>query len=163
MADYAFRLRRRGYGGRVGFNPRCWFELRPRFQRKTVRPIMAIISTAESAPTYGAKSRNRVIAMQIHNEVFSGSGFSSSIHRPTRPCKAASVGGLPRELRQSAIGTSVASKGRSGACLAVPAHDAVVGVDLPISVKSKLSMPKTEGCPGVCRCVLTEAENLSPF
>jgi hypothetical protein len=57
----------------------------------------------------------------------------------------------------------VASKGKSGACLAVPEHDAVVGVDLPVNVKSTLSMPKTEGCPAECRCVLTKAENLSPF
>ena len=51
---------------------------------------------------------------------------------------AASLGGLC----QSAIGTSVASKVRPGACLAVPVHDAVVGVDFPVSVKSKVSMPK---------------------
>jgi hypothetical protein len=85
--------------------------------------------------------------------------------------KAASVGGLfPRQARHrlagpiahrlnafgaallgsSEIGISTASNAKSGACLAVPVHDAIVGVDLPETVKSKLSMPKTEGCPCVC-------------
>jgi hypothetical protein len=41
-------------------------------------------------------------------------------------------------------------------------HRGVQGV-LPVSIKSKLSTPKTEGCPGECRRVLTKAENLSPF
>jgi hypothetical protein len=57
----------------------------------------------------------------------------------------------------------VASKVEPGACLAVPAHDAVVSVDFPVNIKSTLSMPKTEGGPGVCRCLAMEAENLSPF
>ena len=41
-----------------------------------------------------------------------------------------------------------------GACLAVPKHEAVVGVDLPDNVMSTLSTPNTEGGPCVCR--LTE-------
>jgi hypothetical protein len=75
--------------------------------------------------------------------------------------KAASVGGLSRGHSQSAIGTRVATNVSPGACFAVPVHDAVVGVDLLISIKSKSSMPKTESCPGAFRRVLREAENLS--
>jgi hypothetical protein len=65
-------------------------------------------------------------------------------------------------LGSSEIGIRTASNSNSGACLAVPVHDAIVGVDLPETVKSKLSMPKTEGCPCVCRSVAIHAVNLSP-
>jgi hypothetical protein len=66
-------------------------------------------------------------------------------------------------LGSSAIRTKMASKAKPGACLAVPVQDAVVGVDLPVTVKSTLSISNTDGYPCVCRRVVTEAENLSPF
>ena len=50
--------------------------------------------------------------------------------------KPASVGGLFRRRGQSAIRTRTASKAKPGACLAAPLHDAVVGVDLPVTIKS---------------------------
>jgi hypothetical protein len=66
-------------------------------------------------------------------------------------------------LGSSAIRTKMASKAKPGACLAVPVQAAVVGVDVPVTVKSTLSVSNTDGCPCVCRRVVTEAENLSPF
>lgn len=57
----------------------------------------------------------------------------------------------------------MASKVMPGTCLTVPVHDAVViAADLPVGVKSTLSMPKMEGCPFVCRCVAIKAVNVSP-
>jgi hypothetical protein len=38
----------------------------------------------------------------------------------------------------------MASKANPGACLAAPMHDAVVGVDLPVSVKLTSSMPTSQ-------------------
>src|SRR5882757_3364811 len=78
--------------------------------------------------------------------------------------KAASDGGLFRGRGQSAIRTRTASKAKPGACLAAPVHDAVVGVDLPVSVKltSSMPMPKADGYPGVCLSVAMKAVNLSP-
>src|ERR1700716_641341 len=72
------------------------------------------------------------------------------------------IGARGGALGCSAIRIRVASKVRLGACLAVPVHDAVVGVDLPVSVRSTLSMPKTEGGPCVWRHVEMAAVNLSP-
>jgi ATP-dependent DNA ligase len=46
--------------------------------------------------------------------------------------------------------------------IGVPKHDAVVGVDLPDSAMSTLSMPNTEGGPCVCRLTAIVAANLSP-
>ena len=65
-------------------------------------------------------------------------------------------------LDQSAMRISVASKVKPGACLTLPVHDAVVGVDLPVSVKSTSSMSKTDDCPGAYRRVVMEAEKSSP-
>ena len=56
----------------------------------------------------------------------------------------------------------VACKVMPGACLAVPKHEAVVGVDLPDNVMSTLSTPNTEGDPCVCRLTEIVAVNLSP-
>ena len=56
----------------------------------------------------------------------------------------------------------VAWKVVPGACLAVPKHDAVVGVDLPDSVISTLSTPNTEGGPCVRRLTAMVAANFSP-
>jgi hypothetical protein len=66
-------------------------------------------------------------------------------------------------LGSSAIRTKMASKAKPGVCLAVPVQAAVVGVDVPVTVKSTLSMSNTDGCPCVCRRVVREAENSSPF
>ena len=81
----------------------------------------------------------------------------------TPGAKTASAGGLFLGRCQSAIRTKTASKAKPGACLAVPVQDAVVGEDLPVTVKSTLSISNTDGCPCVCRRVVREAENLSPF
>ena len=43
--------------------------------------------------------------------------------------------------------------------MAIPVHDAVVGAEVPVSVKSTLSISKTDGGPGVCRHVVIRAEN----
>jgi hypothetical protein len=50
-------------------------------------------------------------------------------------------------LGSSAIRTKMASKAKPGACLAVPVQDAVVGVDLPVTVKSTLSVSNTDVAP----------------
>ena len=47
-----------------------------------------------------------------------------------------------------------------GAWIAVPIHEAVVGVDLPESVMSTLSTPNTEGGPCVYRLTAMVAANL---
>ena len=63
---------------------------------------------------------------------------------------------------QSTIRMSVAWKVVPGAWVAVPKHEAVVGVDLPASFISTLSVPKMEGGPCLCRLTAMVAENFSP-
>ena len=92
--------------------------------------------------------------------------LSKNVHLPFSDLSAlgmaasvgASLGG-----GQSAIRTRTASKPKPGACLAAPMHDAVVAVDLPVSVKltSSMPMPKADGHPGVCLSAAMKAVNLS--
>src|SRR5664280_1423192 len=56
----------------------------------------------------------------------------------------------------------VASNAIPGACRVVPRHDATVGADFPASVRSTLSIPNTDNCPGVCRLVVISAVKTSP-
>jgi hypothetical protein len=62
------------------------------------------------------------------------------------------------------MGIRVASKAKPGACFAAPVQDAVVEVDVPVSVKLITSMPtkQTDGCHAVCLSVAIKAVNLSP-
>src|SRR3981081_1070243 len=84
--------------------------------------------------------------------------------RITKAGERGRVGARGSALGCTAIRIRVASKVKPGACLAVPVHAAVGGVDLPVSVKltSSMPMPKTDGCPGVCRSVAMKAVKLSP-
>ena len=61
---------------------------------------------------------------------------------------------------QSTFRMRVACRLVPGAWIAVPVHEAVVGVDLPESVMSTLSTPNTEGGPCVYRLTAMVAANL---
>src|ERR1700674_3736476 len=105
-----------------------------------------------------------------------GTGFSA-VEQPSQPgrkifpapCKECHGKlGLPRGdgecgvLCQSVIGMMIASIAMPGACSDIPRHDAIVRVDFPTSVRSTLSIPNTDNCPGVCRWMAISAVNSSP-
>src|SRR4030088_337929 len=52
---------------------------------------------------------------------------------------------------------SVASKTTPGACSAVPEHEAIMPLNLPVSFTSTSSMPKTVGGPAACLLVRSVA------
>src|SRR3981081_3579126 len=56
---------------------------------------------------------------------------------------------------------SVASKTTPGACSAVPEHEAILPLNVPVSVTSTSSMPKTVGGPAECLLVVSVAVNRS--
>jgi hypothetical protein len=51
---------------------------------------------------------------------------------------------------------SVASKTMPGACSAVPEHEAIMPLNLPVSFTSTSSMPKTVGGPAACLLVVSD-------
>src|ERR1700692_4819413 len=86
-----------------------------------------------------AEALEEVRPPQLAASFMSGSASRSVSHHRLDAWGAALLG-------SSAIRTKMASKAKPGACLVVPVQAAVVDVDVPVTVKSTLSMSNTDGC-----------------